>query len=452
MVFLVRARSISSRRAFPSVIELGAFTTVGVEGLLEGAGVDAVEFGRLVGGGELRERGEERCVQGQLGEERARLRLGDLIGGADLGRGGHRLQMPSDGDGDLELLGGLLQRVQGARVGAGRGRDRVDLALSVGDERIDRRLDVFGADAIEGDVEGVGLVEKGIGVGHARSVATRRARASRYQSQGFMESTRPFVRFFRRRFARGVPYGLGFTLAFLALCAALWGFVEIVEAVTIEHDLEHIDAVAHSAVYDFFGGNPSLGLAVTWFGNASTITVFTVLLTLGLAMAHRYWAAFRVAFASGAGAVVALGLKAFFARVRPIDQLVPAHGYSFPSGHAFASTVFYGMAVYLVWRMTERRWARLLALVLGPLLFLMVGLSRVYLNVHFITDVVGGWLSGLAWLGANILIVDIVESRTRSRREKQSDRVDTEGSDAEPPAVPPGAKGEGEDGRLGLEH
>ncbi len=256
-----------------------------------------------------------------------------------------------------------------------------------------------------------------------------------------MTSSRPLIRFIRRRFSRGVPYGLGFSLAFVAMCAALWGFVEIVEAVTVEKDLEHLDSVAHAAVYDFFGGNPQLGLAVTWFGNAATITGFTLLLTVGLLVARRYWAAFRVAFASGAGALVGLGLKAVFARVRPIDQLIPAHGYSFPSGHAFASTVFYGMAVYLVLRMSKARWAHVLALIIGPLMFLMVGLSRVYLNVHFITDVVGGWLSGFAWLGANILIVDIVESRTRSRRDKRQDQIDTtDGSDAEPPAIPPGAK------------
>lgn len=253
-----------------------------------------------------------------------------------------------------------------------------------------------------------------------------------------MGSLHTLLRFIRRRFSRGVPYGLGFSLAFGAVCAALWGFVEIVEAVTVEQDLQHLDSIAHAAVYEFFGGNPSLGLAVTWFGNGATITAFTVLLTLGLLVGRRYWAAFRVAFASGAGAFVVVGLKTFFARVRPLEQLVPAHGYSFPSGHAFASTVFYGMAVYLVWRMTESRPARITALVLGPLMFLTVGLSRVYLNVHFITDVVGGWLSGIAWLGANILIVDVVESRTRSGRERHEDRVDTESADAEPPAVPPG--------------
>ncbi len=90
--------------------------------------------------------------------------------------------MARDGDGDLELLGRLLQRCKRSRVGAGRGRDRVDLALRVGDEGVDRGLDVLRADAIEGDVEGVSLVQERVVFGHGRSVATRRTRASPYQS------------------------------------------------------------------------------------------------------------------------------------------------------------------------------------------------------------------------------------------------------------------------------
>lgn len=232
----------------------------------------------------------------------------------------------------------------------------------------------------------------------------------------------PALRFLRRRFALGVPYGLGFTLAFTAVAVALWGFFAVVDAVTEQDDIARFDAVAHAALYDMFGASPRLGLAVTWFGNNATVIAFVVLVALALVLTKRYWSAFRVVFASGVGGLVITGLKLLFSRDRPTAQVIEATGYSFPSGHAFAATVFYGMMVYLVWRLTEKRWARALAVAAGLGVIAAVGLSRVYLNVHFLTDIVGGWLAGGAWLVASLLLVDIVEMRHRSRIEKRAER------------------------------
>ena len=244
-------------------------------------------------------------------------------------------------------------------------------------------------------------------------------------------SGRPaLARFLRRRLARGVPYGLGVTAAFVAVAALLWAFVGVVDAVAEGGDLARLDAGAHDLLYAAFGSSPRLGLAVTWFGNNATLVAFVVLTALGLVLAKRYWAAFRVAFASGAGGLVVRGLKELFHRARPTEGVIAATGYSFPSGHAFASTVFYGMLVYLVWRLTERTWARALAAVVGPLVILAVGLSRVYLNVHFLTDVVAGWLAGAAWLAAVLLVIHVVETRFRSRVEAREEHARPD--DAEP--------------------
>lgn len=240
----------------------------------------------------------------------------------------------------------------------------------------------------------------------------------------------PVLRFVRRRFARGVPYGLATTVAFAFVVAALWGFLRVVDSVTDGDDIARFDDRAHDLLYQTFGASEQLGLTVTWFGNNATLIAFVVLSALGLIVARRYWSAFRVVFASGLGGLVVLGLKALFARDRPMEQVISATGYSLPSGHAFASTVFYGMWVYLTFRLTDRVWVRALAAVVGPLVFIAVGLSRVYLNVHFLTDVVAGWLAGGAWLVASLLVIDLVETRTRSLRERAED--ETRPPDAEP--------------------
>ncbi|MEO0557583.1 MAG: phosphatase PAP2 family protein [Bacteroidota bacterium] len=180
--------------------------------------------------------------------------------------------------------------------------------------------------------------------------------------------------------------------------------------------ISRVDAGAHDALYAFIGPRESLIAGVTFFGNNATIVTLVVLVALGLVLAKRIGLAVRVVFASGLGGILVVTLKQIFQRARPIEQLLPAGGFSFPSGHAFAATVFYGMMVVLVWRLTDRRWARALAALLGPLVILAVGLSRVYLNVHYLSDVLAGWSIGLAWLVASLLLIDTIEYRARAKR------------------------------------
>ncbi len=245
------------------------------------------------------------------------------------------------------------------------------------------------------------------------------------------------LRFLRRRVARGVPYGLATTLAFAFVVVAVAGFFGLVGLATEADDLTRFDQAAHGALFEAWGASRRAGLAVTWFGNNATVIAFVVLVSLALVVTRRYWAAFRVVFASGLGGLVVVGLKSLFARARPLDQVVEATGYSFPSGHAFASTVFYGMMIYLAFRFTERRAVRALAVVLGVAVIGAVGLSRVYLNVHYPTDVAGGWLAGSAWLVASLLLVDAVETRTRSRAEAREDAARPDDADPQPHTAAP---------------
>lgn len=92
-------------------------------------------------------------------------------------------------------------------------------------------------------------------------------------------------------------------------------------------------------------------------------------------------------------------LKMIFQRPRPADPwLVHETGFSFPSGHSMVSMAFYGFLIYLVWRcVTNQKLKYTLTAVLGVLI-LLIGLSRIYLGVHYVTDVLGGFLIGLCYL------------------------------------------------------
>ncbi len=108
-------------------------------------------------------------------------------------------------------------------------------------------------------------------------------------------------------------------------------------------------------------------------------------------------------------------LKYLFNRPRPlVPHLVESYGLSFPSGHAMISASFYGLLIYLVWKNVEVPAWRFLLITLLVLLILCIGFSRVYLHVHYATDVLAGLAAGLGWvILANFLL---------SRMEKFSKR------------------------------
>ncbi len=108
----------------------------------------------------------------------------------------------------------------------------------------------------------------------------------------------------------------------------------------------------------------------------------------------------------GTTAIVEL-LKRIFERRRPATAIVHALGQSFPSGHATLSVVIYGLLGYCVWRyLTVRRWARAMVVALTILLILATGLSRVYLEVHYPSDVLAGWAAGSAIALGTIILLE----------------------------------------------
>lgn len=141
-------------------------------------------------------------------------------------------------------------------------------------------------------------------------------------------------------------------------------------------------------------------LTITNLGSPLVITILSILLTVYLVFRGKWRDALFLD-----GCVITtwwvMGrLKELLARPRPSgEHLAYATGFSFPSGHAMVSTAFYGFLAYLALRFIPGRSGRIIASILIILIFL-IGISRVYLNVHYFSDVVAGFL-----LGAIILLV-----------------------------------------------
>jgi membrane-associated phospholipid phosphatase len=103
-------------------------------------------------------------------------------------------------------------------------------------------------------------------------------------------------------------------------------------------------------------------------------------------------------------------LKGVFNRPRPLDPLLEqAKGLSFPSGHALMSVTFYGLLIYIVFKSVERKdlkWTLIAGLVL---LILIIGFSRIYLRVHYTSDVVAGYCIGFLWLVFALWVLNKLE-------------------------------------------
>lgn len=103
-------------------------------------------------------------------------------------------------------------------------------------------------------------------------------------------------------------------------------------------------------------------------------------------------------------------LKLLIARPRPeIASLIREDSFAFPSGHALIAVVFYGFLLFCVIQITKRRWIKNVFKIVVPLLILAIGFSRVYLGVHWTTDVIGGWMIG------GVILLGMIRLTTNSK-------------------------------------
>ncbi|WP_245867653.1 hypothetical protein SPSIL_007060 [Sporomusa silvacetica DSM 10669] len=144
------------------------------------------------------------------------------------------------------------------------------------------------------------------------------------------------------------------------------------------------------------------------FGTSYIIIVAAVFLLLTYIKRWREMAALAICLAGGA--VLSLLLKNLFHRARPdLLRVVQETSYSFPSGHALASMCFYGMVAFLLMRTIANWRGRLVVMMLAVITIIAIGISRIYLGVHYPTDVVAGYAAGSMWLAFCISLLMLWE-------------------------------------------
>lgn len=153
---------------------------------------------------------------------------------------------------------------------------------------------------------------------------------------------------------------------------------------------------------------------LTALGGVTVLTLVALLAIAFLLMRGRARQALYTALATGGGAVFGKLLKSLFARERPevVPHLVEVHSLSFPSGHSMNSAIVYLTLAVMLSRSFEERRTRIFVIGVAALLVLTIGFTRLYLGVHYPTDVLGGWTVGATWaLAMGLLATRLQESR-----------------------------------------
>lgn len=137
---------------------------------------------------------------------------------------------------------------------------------------------------------------------------------------------------------------------------------------------------------------------LTAMGSSLVVLPIFLVAVLLLILRRRYGAGLFLSVALGGSLLIDYLMKLVFQRPRPkLDYAAVLPDYSFPSGHSMNGVVFYVSLALILWSVFGRR-VGIPALVVSVLLALGIGLSRIFLGYHYLTDVVGGWLAGVVWL------------------------------------------------------
>jgi membrane-associated phospholipid phosphatase len=158
-------------------------------------------------------------------------------------------------------------------------------------------------------------------------------------------------------------------------------------------------------------------VVVTFFASRHFITAVSLVLIFYFLFVRRHrWYSLKVPVIAVGSITLNLILKFFFNRPRPlVPHLVESSGLSFPSGHAMISASFYGLLFYLVWMHVKQPVWRIFLLVMLVFIIMLIGFSRVYLHVHYATDVIAGFAAGLLWVIIAIFSLRKLERYSRRK-------------------------------------
>ena len=186
-------------------------------------------------------------------------------------------------------------------------------------------------------------------------------------------------------------------LKWVILFICLIGFLALAEDV-FNKEILNGDIIGYKIVSDFLISDFATPIAkfVTNFGGA----IFLIILAMTLLILIKD-KKIRLSILSNLVIITVLNqlLKIILQRPRPTDyRIIEETGYSFPSGHSMISMAFYGYLIYLIYKYVKNKYIKWISIVLLSILICSIGVSRIYLGVHYTSDVLGGFFISISYL------------------------------------------------------
>lgn len=221
-----------------------------------------------------------------------------------------------------------------------------------------------------------------------------------------------------------LPFIITILIALIFVIAGINLFVELTDTL-------HTDALANydRRITDFITSfrSPQLNKIlqfITELGDFNGYLIMTAISTITFYLLFKNWRyVIEIFFVLVVSGLSNVALKQVINRARPdAEHLVSVSSLSYPSGHAMSAISFYGFIIYIIYNLKLKGWVKTGLITIFSLLIFAIGFSRIYLGVHYPSDVAGGYIAGLIWVIFCIVLFHVIDL-LRKRRKKNKENL-----------------------------
>ena len=212
-------------------------------------------------------------------------------------------------------------------------------------------------------------------------------------------------------FDEKLPYILTVLIGLILVVVGINVFIELTETLTTETLAYYDEQITQFFVSRRTPGLTKYMLFVTYVGDVYGYLIVLALCILITTLVFKRWKwVLQITLVLALSAVSNMILKRFIDRARPgIEHMVSVETLSYPSGHAMSAMAFYGFLIFVFYRFKMNIVLKMTCILILAILILSIGISRIYLGVHFPSDIVGGFIAGFIWVVFCVLLFHTIE-------------------------------------------